>query len=118
MKARILYFVLLAMAIGDPATAALIFDDLPNANPTAASLVGYYPPQMIKNVIQGVLFQPRLHPAGTLHRLTEYSVAFRKHANLPPPLVTFQLFDDSAGKPGSVIDVTHATPAVLRPLAI
>jgi hypothetical protein len=94
-------------ALCQSATAAVIFDDLGYANPTAASLVGYYPPQMIKNAIGGVQFQPQLHPSGTLHRVTEYAVAFRKHAALPPPLATFRLYDDAAGKPGAVIDVAQ-----------
>ena len=109
MTKRLLCVAVFLSTLSEAATAAIIFDDLADANPTAASLVGYYPPQMIKNVVQGIQFQPQLHPPGISHRVTEYAVAFRKHASLPAPLVTFRLYDDAAGKPGSVLDVAHVT---------
>jgi hypothetical protein len=64
---------------------------------------------MTKNVVQGVLFQPQLHSSGISHRVTEYAVAFRKHATLSPPIVTFRLYEDALGKPGAVLDIAHVT---------
>ena len=64
---RLLLATVLIYSLSEAVGAAVIFDDLSYANPTAASLVGDYPPQMFKNAVGGVLLQPQLHPAGTLH---------------------------------------------------